>query len=91
MINAMMIRLFCLPLTLGEELCDHHLFRKAMPYEGSAHIPMIISRKAALSKDGSPQVCHSVVELRDVLCQPLLEMAGVPVPESVDGSSLLPL
>ncbi|MBS5522792.1 MAG: arylsulfatase [Clostridiales bacterium] len=74
----------------GEELCDHHLFRKAMPYEGSAHIPMIISGKAALSKDGGPQVCHSVVELRDVM-PTVLEMAGVPVPESVDGSSMLPL
>lgn len=74
----------------GEELCDHHLFRKAMPYEGSSHIPMIISGKEALTKDGDAQICHSVVELRDVM-PTVLEMAGVSVPDCVDGKSMMPL
>ena len=33
---------------LGEELCDHHYFRKSMPYEGSTRIPMILSGNPAL-------------------------------------------
>ena len=27
----------------GEELCDHHMFRKSRPYEGSCHIPLFIT------------------------------------------------
>ena len=30
----------------GEELCDHHMFRKSRPYEGSCHIPLLISAGA---------------------------------------------
>ena len=74
----------------GEELCDHHLFRKAMPYEGSTHIPMIISGKPAQSENGGSQVCHSVVELRDVM-PTVLSMAGAQIPEGVDGESMVPL
>ena len=70
----------------GEELCDHHLFRKSMPYEGSCHIPMILSGKDI----PGGQVCHSLVELQDVM-PTLLDAAGAPVPESVDGQSMLPL
>ncbi len=27
----------------GEELGDHHMFRKSRPYEGSCHIPLFIT------------------------------------------------
>lgn len=74
----------------GEQLCDHHLFRKAMPYEGSAHIPMIVSGPGSRGADGFGQVCHSLVELRDVM-PTVLDMAGAPVPSSVDGKSMLPM
>ena len=74
----------------GEELCDHHLFRKAMPYEGSTHIPLIISGENARDASGNGQVCHSVVELRDLM-PTILDVAGIAIPNCVDGASLLSL
>jgi arylsulfatase A-like enzyme len=75
----------------GELLGDHNLFRKSLPYEGSARIPMIVTAatgnrfgiKAGATRD-------EVVELRDVL-PTFLEAAGVEVPETVDGMSMLRL
>ena len=73
----------------GEMLGDHHLFRKGWPYEGSAHVPLILS-----GPPGSgirPDAAHdSVVELRDVM-PTLLDCAGLPVPASVEGRSFLPM
>lgn len=75
----------------GEELCDHHLFRKARPYEGSCHIPLLISGgKQALPNLKAASVCNSITELRDIM-PTLLELAGARIPDSVDGKSLLPL
>lgn len=69
----------------GEMLGDHHLYRKGFPYEGSARIPMI------LNGPGIPAgaVRDEVVELGDVL-PTLLEVAGLPVPDEVEGVSFLP-
>lgn len=75
----------------GEELCDHHMFRKSRPYEGSCHIPFLISAgKNVLPSLKASSVCHSLVELRDVM-PTLLETAGADIPDTVDGKSLLPL
>ena len=75
----------------GEELCDHHMFRKSRPYEGSCRIPLLIAAgKNVLPEIKAHSVCHSVVELRDVM-PTLLAMAGAPVPDSVDGHELLSL
>lgn len=74
----------------GEELCDHHLFRKSRPYEGSCHIPLILSGNENLTGAKPGQVCHSIAELRDVM-PTLLDIAGAPIPEETDGKSLLPL
>ncbi len=74
----------------GEELGDHHCFRKSRPYEGSAHIPMIISGPSHLIGGTPGQVCHSVTELRDVM-PTFLDIAGLPPQKELDGSSLMPL
>lgn len=75
----------------GEELCDHHMFRKSRPYEGSCNIPLIISGgKNTLSGLASGSVCHSIAELRDIM-PTVLAAAGASIPESVDGHSLLPM
>lgn len=74
----------------GEELCDHHRFRKSLPYEGSCHVPMILSGPEKLTGAKPGQTCSSVVELRDVM-PTLLDLAGAPVPDEVDGKSMLPL
>ncbi|MBR5598157.1 MAG: arylsulfatase [Lachnospiraceae bacterium] len=72
----------------GEELCDHHFFRKSMPYQGSIHIPMILSGNLSFAGLEPGAICHDVVELRDVM-PTLLEIAGASIPETVDGLSLL--
>lgn len=74
----------------GEELGDHHLFRKSRPYEGSAHIPMIISGRPELLGCPVNTVNHSIVELRDVL-PTAVDLANGTIPEEVEGESLLPL
>ena len=72
----------------GEMMGDHHLFRKAFPFEGSARVPLIL---AGLRGCGirAGAVCTPVVELRDVM-PTLLDCAGLPVPEGVEGRSVLP-
>lgn len=71
----------------GEMLFDHGLFRKAQPYEGSVKIPLLV-RVGRNLRGGREQVrrCDELVELRD-LAPTLLEAAGLPVPDAMDGSS----
>lgn len=73
----------------GEMLGDHYLFRKCEPYEGSSHIPFLIQGSPGLGfKTGltpSQPVC-----LEDIM-PTLLELADIPVPEYVDGRSLVSL
>lgn len=73
----------------GEMLGDHHMFRKATPYEGSACVPLILNGPAGAGF--ARGTAHSdVAELRDVM-PTLLTCAGLPVPDSVEGRSLVPL
>lgn len=74
----------------GEELCDHHLFRKSRPYQGSIHIPMILSGSRELLGTGYNMVNSSLVELRDIM-PTLLDAAGVNTLPQMDGESMLPL
>lgn len=74
----------------GEELCDHHYFRKSLPYQGSVHIPLIISGNPELTGFAPRSVCDEVTELCDIM-PTLLEIAGADIPECVDGRSLLSL
>lgn len=73
----------------GDMLGDHHLWRKNHGYEGSVHIPLVVRLPRSL---GSPRVAHddSPVCLQDV-APTILDVAGVPIPDSVDGRSLRPL
>lgn len=75
----------------GELLGDHTLFRKCLPYDGSARVPLIVSTPLHFDcglKRGS--VVDAPVELRDIM-PTILDAAGVPVPSSVEGRSILPL
>lgn len=80
---------FCFTSDHGEMLGDHNLFRKAYPYEGSARVPLILSgpESGGIAKGG---VSTDVVELRDIM-PTLLDCAGLDVPDTVEGHSLLPL
>jgi arylsulfatase A-like enzyme len=73
----------------GEMMGDHHFFRKSVPYEGSARVPLIF---CGPSKCGiKPNAAYdSVVELRDVM-PTLLDCCGIPIPDTVEGKSFLPM
>lgn len=73
----------------GEMLGDHHHWRKTYAYEGSARIPFLM-RWPETWQIPQGQVRTEPVELRDVM-PTLLDAAGVTIPASVDGESLLPL
>ena len=71
----------------GELLSDHGLCRKSRPYEGSAHIPLRLWGPEAVIGPGG-RVSDRLAELRDIM-PTLLDAAGVPIPSSLDGESLL--
>ncbi len=73
----------------GEMLGDHHLFRKSIPLEGSAGIPLIV-QPASSYKGLRGAHCDKPVTLYDIM-PTLLEAAGVTIPGSVEGASLLSL
>jgi len=75
----------------GEMLGDHHLWFKSYGYEGSARVPLVVrfppSRENPFE---SGSTIDRPVGLEDLM-PTLLETANVPVPETVDGQSLLDL
>ena len=70
----------------GELLGDHHLFRKTNPFEGSARIPLII-RVPGSGFTGTRQQPVSIIDFMPTF----LDIAGVDIPGTVEGRSLLPL
>ncbi len=74
----------------GELLGDHHMFCKNLPYSGSAQVPMVLSGRGGLLAKVDGRELDEPVELRDVM-PTLLEIAGAPIPDTVDGCSLMPL
>ncbi|MDZ4199833.1 MAG: arylsulfatase [Kiritimatiellia bacterium] len=80
---------FCFVSDHGEMLGDHHQYAKSVSYEGSARIPMLFfSPRSDRIPKGRVDETH-VAELRDVM-QTLLDAAGLEIPASVEGRSLLP-
>lgn len=73
----------------GDMQGDHNLWRKTYAYEGSARIPFLVVPPEGAGLSPRP-VAEEVVELRDIM-PTLLEAAGVTIPETVVGRSLLPL
>lgn len=76
----------------GEMLGDHHLFRKSVPYEGSAHIPFIIT--GFNLPDIKPGICDELVCLEDVVAT-VLDRCGCDLPsplgQGLEGRSLVPI
>ena len=73
----------------GDMLGDHHLWRKTYAYEGSAHIPFLVSLpEQRHEKRGSRS--DAPVCLQDIM-PTILDACGVEIPETVDGKSVLPL
>lgn len=77
----------------GEMLGDHGWIRKRSAYEGSAHIPFLLWMPSQMAKQYGLKQNREIecpVELMDVL-PTILDIVGIPIPEDVDGISLLPL
>jgi len=73
----------------GEMLGDHYLWRKTVPYEPSARIPLLVRAPQRFGiRPGT--VVREPVGLEDIM-PTCLELAGAPIPESVEGRSFLPL
>jgi arylsulfatase len=75
----------------GDMLGKHGLWAKRLFYEESAQVPMILLGTAAQSADGtiSPGTLDErLVGWQDIM-PTLLGLAGVPVPESVEGRSMV--
>ena len=73
----------------GEMLGDHSLWRKTYAYEGSARVPFLVRFPL---NDGYPaqREITEPVGLQDVM-PTMLEAAGLPIPDSVEGKSVIPL
>lgn len=74
----------------GELLGDHHLFRKSLPYEGSAKVPLILADPGNYLNAGRNIQLSQVSELKDIM-PTLLDVANIDIPPTVEGDSLLPL
>lgn len=73
----------------GEMLGDHYLWRKTLPYEGAARIPLLVRAPERFGLQAG-SVRDEPVSLADLM-PTILDFAGIPAPTDVDGSSLLPL
>jgi len=73
----------------GEMLGDHYLWRKSVPYEPSARVPLLVRAPERFGLRRGAVVDRPVC-LEDIM-PTLLEMAGVEIPQTVEGRSLLPL
>ena len=71
----------------GEMLGTHGLFGKFLMYENSVKIPFILAPPASCGVKCNRED-DRIVELKDVM-PTLLELAGVDVPSSVEGMSIL--
>ena len=69
----------------GEMLGDHHLYRKSLAYEGSAHVPLFITGRNVESRK---QSVDALVTWEDIM-PTILDLAGVTIPDGLDGRSLL--
>lgn len=74
----------------GEMLYDHGVTGKRLPYEASSRVPMILSLPRTDTRARGRVLREPIVELRDIL-PTLCDIAGIDIPDSVDGRSLLPL
>ncbi|GLX70437.1 arylsulfatase [Paenibacillus glycanilyticus] len=74
----------------GDLMGDHCLYQKRLPYEGSAKVPFLLNDPTGTLGLETGKMVDQVVELQDMM-PTLLHSAGIAIPNSVDGMSVLPL
>ncbi len=72
----------------GDMLGDHHQWAKGVMYDASAKVPLLIVPPKDSGYFGIGLRDDRLVQLRDVM-PTLLDMAGLPIPETVEGMSLV--
>ncbi|MFV0268188.1 MAG: arylsulfatase [Draconibacterium sp.] len=83
--------LICFTSDHGDMLGDHYHWRKTYAYEGSSHIPFIITWPREMkAKIERGSLLGNPTELRDFL-PTFLDAAGANIPREMDGMSLLQL
>lgn len=80
--------IICFTADHGDMLGNHNLWAKRLFYEPSANIPLILLGVADDPRVGHNQVDERLVGWQDVM-PTLLDLAGVPIPASVEGISAL--
>lgn len=73
----------------GEMLGDHHLWRKTYAYDPSARVPLVI--RPPMGWQPRRNVEESRLAGWEDIMPTMLEAAGVEIPDTVEGRSLLPL
>jgi arylsulfatase A-like enzyme len=72
----------------GDMLGNHGQWAKRLFYEDSARVPLILVPAVGDDRVGTGEVSNRLVGLQDVM-PTLLDLAGIPVPGSVDGESVV--
>lgn len=72
----------------GDMLGNHGMWAKRLFYEYSANVPMILLGTAGDPRVGHHRVDDRLVGWQDIM-PTLLDLAGVPIPETVEGMSMV--
>ncbi|WP_199194710.1 sulfatase-like hydrolase/transferase [Phyllobacterium phragmitis] len=72
----------------GDMLGDHGLFGKRLMYDASARVPLIIVDAKKQARIPANKTNDRLVGLHDLM-PTMLDLAGLPIPESVEGLSVL--
>jgi len=80
--------IICFTSDHGDMLGNHNLWAKRLFYENSVNVPLILLGAATESRVGYNIVDDRLAQWRDVM-PTLLDLAGIPLPDSVEGISLL--
>jgi arylsulfatase A-like enzyme len=80
--------IICFTSDHGDMLGNHGMWAKRLFYEYSANIPMILVGVSGDQRVGYGRVDHRLVGWQDVM-PTLLDLAGVDVPETVEGISMV--
>lgn len=70
----------------GDQLGEHHLYRKSFPYQGSSHIPFIIYDPGNNITNENYEI-DELVEMRDIY-PTLIDIASNQKVEDIDGMSM---
>ncbi len=71
----------------GEMHGDNNLWRKTAAYEGSAHVPLVVRPPGGTDQ---PRRCDEPIAHMDIM-PTMLEAAGVDIPDTVEGESIIRL